>query len=363
MKGKQFYVLLIGLLLVGFGSIFLYRKQEEQRVLEFEGYEVSVIEDRVDALYNAEKTDIVQDISEEELETLETIFEELEQKKLSRRSRNQIQDLQLEFLSAQSMLETEAAVEAIFVESNVVDKEVSEEMIDALEYDVLAFEKMPDYINRNIERLAYARQQVVEIDRASEFIDRLFDEEGNVLETVSREDEEEARELIEAIQNEEVKEELSARIETVRLVLTEREEQLALEQEREAAEEVEETEDYQTPQAPEEAAEEEEDAIEETQEPQYTAPPAQPWNPPANSKTGSGTSGGSGSGGSGSFDSSNQTEPQTPSTPADSEPDSESSSKPEEEPAAAPDPEPEENPEDENPEGENSDEEPEENEE
>ena len=49
MKGKQFYFLLISLILVGVGSVFLYRQREEQRVLEFEGYEISTIESRVDA--------------------------------------------------------------------------------------------------------------------------------------------------------------------------------------------------------------------------------------------------------------------------------------------------------------------------
>lgn len=53
MKGKQFYFLLISLILVGVGSVFLYRQREEQRVLEFEGYEITAIESRIESLYNS----------------------------------------------------------------------------------------------------------------------------------------------------------------------------------------------------------------------------------------------------------------------------------------------------------------------
>ena len=275
MKGKKFYFLLIGLILIGIGSIFFYRQREEQRVLEFEGYEISTIESRVEALYNEEKTDLAQEISDEELEELEIIFEELEEKNLSRRSRDRIRDMQLDFLIAESMLETERDVEEIFIETDVVDKDLSEEGIDGLESDVLAFENMPVYVDRNIELLAYARQQVLAINRATEFVESLFDEEGNVLESVTREDEEEALELIEPIRNDEIIEELTIQIEQVNLVLTEREEQLALEEALQQQQEEEEMQEL-------EEAEELEEEMNEVEEPQYTAPPAPPvqsWTP------------------------------------------------------------------------------------
>lgn len=51
-------------------------------------------------------------------------------------------------------------------------------------------------------------------------------EEDVVIENVTRADEEEALELIEPIRNKEVKEELTSRVETVSLALTEMEEVL-----------------------------------------------------------------------------------------------------------------------------------------
>ena len=70
MKGKKFYAILIGLIVIGIGSVQLYRQQQEEKALEFEGYEISKIEKRIDALYNEDKTDIEEDISTEELEDL-----------------------------------------------------------------------------------------------------------------------------------------------------------------------------------------------------------------------------------------------------------------------------------------------------
>lgn len=277
MKGKQFYFLLISLILVGVGSVFLYRQREEQRVLEFEGYEITAIESRIESLYNEEKTDISQNISEEELEEISIIFEELDEKKLSRRSRDRIKDMEADFLTAESMMDTERNVKEIFNEANIVTKDLKEEEIDTLEADVLTFNNMPLFIDRNIELLAYARQQVVTINRATEFVEGLFDEDRNVLESATREDEEEAIELIEPILNEEVKEELTLQVEQVNLVLTQREEQLALEEALQQQQEAQELQESEKTNDIEESN--------EPEEPQYTNPPAQSWTPPSQSWT------------------------------------------------------------------------------
>lgn len=283
MKGKQFYFLLISLILVGVGSVFLYRQREEQRVLEFEGYEITAIESRIESLYNEEKTDISQNVSEEELEEISIIFEELDEKKLSRRSRDRIKGMEADFLTAVFMMDTEKNVKDIFVETNIVMKDLKEEEIDTLEADILTFDNMPLFIDRNIELLAYARQQVVAINRATEFVEGLFDEDRNVLESATREDEEEALNLIEPILNEEVKEELTLQVDQVNLVLTQREEQLVLEEALRQQQEAQEMQES-----------EETNNIEESnepEEPQYTNPPAQPtppaqsWTPPSQSWT------------------------------------------------------------------------------
>ena len=92
MKGKKFYVALIGLIIIGMASVFIYRQQQEARALEFEGYEIESIESRVDGLFNDDETDIKEDI-ESELLNLEQIFSELNNKNLSNRSEKHMEKM------------------------------------------------------------------------------------------------------------------------------------------------------------------------------------------------------------------------------------------------------------------------------
>lgn len=244
MKGKKYYLILIGLVIVGIGSVFLYREQREAKILEFEGYEISAIEASVDALYNEEKTDISNDIAEEELEELESTFSELHEKDLSRRSKDRINNMEHDFVTAKEMLNLEAEVDGLFIEMDIVDENTTINQVDDLERQVLVYEMKTEYVDRNIEKLTYARKQINEIKTATEFIDNLFEEEDVVREGVTREDEEEAFERIEPIRNEEVRNELIDRMEIINVVLTEREEALAQElEELEQEEQEEEIED------------------------------------------------------------------------------------------------------------------------
>lgn len=104
MKGKKFYIALVGLIIIGIGSIVIYRQQQGTRALEFEGYEITSIKSRVDALFNNEKTDIQKNISVE-LVNLEQIFLELKEKDLSNRTKSEIKDIEDEFLAEKEMHE------------------------------------------------------------------------------------------------------------------------------------------------------------------------------------------------------------------------------------------------------------------
>ena len=73
------------------------------RTLAFEGYEISTIADRVNALYNEEKTDIADDLTDEEFEDLEIILEDLSTKDLTNSSEKDIQSMHVEFLEARDM--------------------------------------------------------------------------------------------------------------------------------------------------------------------------------------------------------------------------------------------------------------------
>ena len=93
MKRKNYYSLLISLIIIGIGSYNFYQQKQEERLLEFEGYEISLIEERVGALYNEEETDIAEDISEDELEELDQLFLDLKEKDLHKENRRRISNM------------------------------------------------------------------------------------------------------------------------------------------------------------------------------------------------------------------------------------------------------------------------------
>lgn len=139
MKGKKFYIAIIGLFVIGIGSIVMYRQQQEARALEFEGYEIATIESRVDALYNDDKTDIQENI-DPELAELEQIFLELNEKDLSNRSERRIEDMEHEFLSANEMNELQEDISDLFREEEIVRKNASTDDIEELQSSLVPFE-------------------------------------------------------------------------------------------------------------------------------------------------------------------------------------------------------------------------------
>lgn len=298
MKGKKFYLILVGLIVVGVASVFLYRQQQEARVLEFEGYEISEIENRVDALYNEDKTDIVENISEAELEELDMIFLDLKDQKFRKRNEQRLKDTELDFLMANEMNQLDLEIVDLFVEDDIIERDISMNEVDRLEKEIEIYESKSVYFERNSDVLENVRTQITDIERAIDFIDALF-EEDVVRADITREDEEEALELINQIRNEEVKEELTDQVEIVSLALTEMEEALALEAEIEALEE-EELEEDEEEELAEEFEEEEIEYIAPANEwESETSDSNSSWTPPSNSWSGgSGNSGSStGSGG------------------------------------------------------------------
>lgn len=269
MKGKKFYIILIGLIIVGIGSVFVYRQQQEARFLEFEGYEIADIERQVAGLYNEDKTDLADDISKNELEELEVTLADLQEKDLGRQNRNRIETMQEDLMTADGMLALEEDIDEIFIEESIVDKDASFSEVENFEEKIVTYEDKAIYFDRNTTRLDDAKQQVETMTHARDYIENLFTDEDEVRADVTREEEEEALELIDQVKNEEIKEELTAQIETVTLALDEREELEVLKEELAEEDSAEEDE---TENEDEETEEDSEEVVEE--EPEYTAPPS-----------------------------------------------------------------------------------------
>lgn len=249
MKKTRFYAILFSLIIIGIQSVNLYRNQQEARILEFEGYEITTIEARVDDLYNEEKTDIKENISEEELAELDEMFLDLDEKDLTKQNRRRINDAHLDFLMAQEMHSIQKDVRSLYETGNIVAETVSLKEVEAVEEEVEAYKIKPVYYERNIALIKEAKEQLSTIEAATKTVEHYFDDEGNVLEDIMEADAAENLEMIEEIKNTAVKNKLLSRMDHVRTVLEDRAEALALEEELEELETLEEEEEINSEEA------------------------------------------------------------------------------------------------------------------
>lgn len=229
MKGKKFYFILVGILLVGLSTIYFFRQQREKQFLEFEAYEIASVEAQVDDLYNEDKTDILEDISTEELENIDKLLNDLEGKEYSKKNKQRLNTVESEFLTAKEMNTLQIDINELFVKNGIIEKNISLNKVESLEDQITGFQEKTVYYDRNVVTLSDAEEQIKDIEVARSYIEDLF-EEDFLRSDVTRADEEKALKLIEKIKNEEVREELFVRVETVSLALTEAEEALALEE-------------------------------------------------------------------------------------------------------------------------------------
>lgn len=298
MRGKRFYAILIGLITVGIISVVVFRKQQEEKYVAFEGYEITAITDRVDNLYNEDKTDIVENIADDELEAIDKILFDLKEKDFSSKNERHLEETTVEFMAAREMREIQREIRELFIEDEIIDQKVTMPQVEALKEKLDPYEATTLFFERNTIAIEDAHLQVTTITTAASFVADLFEEDEVVVrKDITREDETEALELIKPIKNEVVKEELTNKIELVDIALTEMEEALAVEAELEALEEVKDS---------EETEESEEEGVEEKMEeaPEYTAPDnerensgsaSNPWSTPRTPSS-SGTETGSSSG-------------------------------------------------------------------
>ena len=229
MKGKKFYVFLGVILLIGVSAVHFYRQKQSERYLEFEAYEIENIEKEIASLYNEEKTDLSDKLSTEQLDNIQEELEELKNKEYSLENQQRLDKVEEEYLMAKAMDELQTDIKGLFIEEGIIKKDLTLDEVINLEEQIGEFQEKVVYYDRNQTTLADAKEQVNVIQAAKSYIDDLF-EEDSVRIDVTRENEEEALELIQKIKNEEAREELLARAEIINLALTEAEEALALEE-------------------------------------------------------------------------------------------------------------------------------------
>ena len=208
MKRRSYYILLIGLIIIGIVTINFYQRKQEERMLAFEGYEISTIADRVNALYNEEKTDIADDLTDEEFEDLEIILEDLSTKDLTNSSEKDIQSMHVEFLEARDMYTIQNDIENLF-EQKIIIRTVNLDKVSKLENKLEAYTTRTVYYDRNKKLVEEANEQLTIIKEARNFVENLHDDEGNLRADLTQEELDEAQELINLIKNNEIKAELA----------------------------------------------------------------------------------------------------------------------------------------------------------
>ena len=208
MKRRSYYILLIGLIIIGIVTINFYQRKQEERMLAFEGYEISTIADRVNALYNEEKTDIADDLTDEEFEDLEIILEDLSTKDLTNSSEKDIQSMHVEFLEARDMYTIQNDIENLF-EQKIIIRTVNLDKVSKLENKLEAYTTRTVYYDRNKKLVEEANEQLTIIKEARNFVENLHDDEGNLRADLTQEELDEARELTSLIKNNEIKSELA----------------------------------------------------------------------------------------------------------------------------------------------------------
>lgn len=229
MKGKKFYAFLVVLLIIGLSSVYFFRQKQAEKYLEFEAYEIENIEKKIARLYNKEKTDLSEELSIEQFQSIQESLEELKTKEYSPKNQKRLEKVEGEYLEAKAMEKLQVDVETLFTEEGIIEKNLTLTKINPLEERLQKFREKVVYYDRNQRSLADAKEQVNTIETAKSFMNSLFENEF-VRADVTRESEEEALELIGKIKNKEVREELLTRAEKIDVALTEAEEALALEE-------------------------------------------------------------------------------------------------------------------------------------
>ena len=217
-------LLIIGLLLIGIGSFFIYNHQQKDRFLKFEGYEVSLIEEKVDKLYNKDRTDLADNLTLDGINEVEQSILDVKDKKISEKNQTIFEDVIAHFGTVQLMFDLELSIDEVFEEdSEIVKIEINDENITKLEEELEGFQEMSKYYIRNTNRLVSASEQVEAINLVQERLDELF-EDGELREDITDEELEEVRELINTVKNSELKDSLLARLEGVEVASAEEEE-------------------------------------------------------------------------------------------------------------------------------------------
>lgn len=197
---KLTFMLVAGmLLLAGCGQAKIDKADSER---------IAVMEEKIDALLNKEKDDIVEGIEEKQFDEIDELLEKEEGNEFSEENALRIGSVVLYLSQAQNMFVTENKVASLIDEDGVVDEELYEEVtshIETLKEYETYYERQIAEINE-VEKLY--KEQVAQnehIEETKQALAKLFTKEDKVKSDVTQKQHDEIAKLVGKVKDEEVK--------------------------------------------------------------------------------------------------------------------------------------------------------------
>lgn len=167
-KKVFFYSLIVILLVAVFGQ-WGAKDRKRLRLLDFD----------VQRLYNVEQNDLDKDFKQEDLEEVTRKVEVYENKRLNPDNKKKFKQIKVKYEQAKEMVAFETAVNELFDEDEQLKEEVTSEQLAELEEQLKTFdtEKIDQYIKRQEEKLATAKDELTAIETAISLVDALYVDE------------------------------------------------------------------------------------------------------------------------------------------------------------------------------------------
>lgn len=187
---------------------------------------LAIIEEKIDELFNEEKTDIIAHLSQEHIDEVEALLTEEKDNKFSPDNLKRIDSILLYLDLAIDMLAFEQEVDELFDEEGGL---VRDPEIDSVEAGLAFYENENVFYDRQLDKITDAKEQLLAIEEVREQVDMLF-VGGEVKSDVTREQEAEIRELIATLKSNAAKRELEGSLVKVATLLSGRERSVAVAQ-------------------------------------------------------------------------------------------------------------------------------------
>src|SRR5690625_2729488 len=204
MKIKNIVFVLLGVFLV---TVFVGCSNKDEEDVE----RISVMEKKVDALFNQEKTDIDKSIETEQFDEIDELLEAEADEEFSEENALRIESVVLHLSEAIGMYEFQEQMSELVSEDGVVDEEAyleSKERIAEFENRELFYERQIVELEK-IEGL-YQQQlaQKEHVEKTEKALAKLFDEDKKVKGNVTQKDYDKIAKLVKSVEDEDLKKSL-----------------------------------------------------------------------------------------------------------------------------------------------------------